>query len=223
MDRFSVQLNSTFRGLWRVIIIDILIHGGGEMDKEKVGQLILKLRKEKEMTQKDLAEALYVSDKTISKWECGQGCPDVSLLPQLAQIFSVDVEGILLGDLNPRDPDGGNMKQTKFYMCEDCGNIITSTGCGDISCCGRKLEGLVAQKPDEAHTINLEEIENDYYVSFSHEMKKNHFISFMAYVTCNSVFLMKLYPEQSGEVRFPKLYGGKLYYGCTRHGLWVKE
>lgn len=175
------------------------------------------------MTQKELADSLFVSAKTISKWECGQGCPDVSLLHQLAQIFNVDVERILLGDLNPSDPDGGNMKRMKFYMCEDCGNIITSTSSGDISCCGRKLEAMKEQEPDEKHAIKVEEIENDYYVTFEHEMKKDHYISFMAYVTINSVFLMKLYPEQSGELRFPKMFGGKLYYACSKHGLWIND
>lgn len=193
------------------------------MDKEKIGQLILKLRKEKNMTQKELADSLFVSAKTISKWECGQGCPDISLLHRLAQIINVDVERILLGDLNPSDPDGGNMKRMKFYMCEDCGNIITSTSNGDVSCCGRKLEAMKEQKPDEKHAIKIEEIENDYYVTFEHEMKKDHYISFMAYVTINSVFLMKLYPEQSGELRFPKMFGGKLYYACSKHGLWIND
>lgn len=193
------------------------------MDKEKIGQLILKLRKEKNMTQKELADSLFVSAKTISKWECGQGCPDISLLHRLAQIFNVDVERILLGDLSPSDPDGGNMKRMKFYMCEDCGNIITSTSNGDVSCCGRKLEAMKEQKPNEKHAIKIEEIENDYYVTFEHEMKKDHYISFMAYVTINSVFLMKLYPEQSGELRFPKMFGGKLYYACSKHGLWIND
>ncbi|HAL00573.1 MAG TPA: XRE family transcriptional regulator, partial [Exiguobacterium sp.] len=53
------------------------------MDNEKIGQFIYTLRKEKDMTQKQLAEALYLSDRTISKWERGIGCPDITLLPHL--------------------------------------------------------------------------------------------------------------------------------------------
>jgi transcriptional regulator with XRE-family HTH domain len=201
----------------------MLIHGGGQMDKEKIGPLLLKLRKEKGMTQKELAEALYVTDKTISKWECGKGCPDISLLHQLSQLFNVDIEGIVLGQLKENTLDGGNMKKIKFYMCEACGNIMTSTSGGELSCCGRKLQALEEQVAGEAHEVDVEEIEFDYYVTFNHPMTKDHYISFMAYVTHNSVLLMKLYPEQSGELRFPKMHGGKLYYGCTQHGLFKHE
>jgi len=193
------------------------------MDCVKVGNLILELRKEKEMTQKQLADVLHISDKTVSKWERGQGCPDVSLLHQLSEVFNVTTEKILLGDLDPSNPDGGNMDRTKFYMCETCGNIMTSIGEAEISCCGRKLTALTPRVADQAHRLTVEEIEYDYYVTFDHEMKKDHYINFLAYVSINSVLLIKLYPEQSGEVRFPKMHGGKLYYGCSKHGLWVNE
>ena len=63
------------------------------MDSSKVGKLIFDLRKEKNMTQKELAEALYLSDRTISKWERGVGCPDVSLLSKLSEVFGVSICG----------------------------------------------------------------------------------------------------------------------------------
>ena len=50
------------------------------MDCEKIGAMIYKLRKEKAMTQKQLADLMNISDKTISKWERGLGCPDISLV-----------------------------------------------------------------------------------------------------------------------------------------------
>ena len=53
------------------------------MDCSKVGNLIYTLRTEKGMTQKALANAMNISDRTISKWERGAGCPDVSLLREL--------------------------------------------------------------------------------------------------------------------------------------------
>ena len=53
------------------------------MDSAKVGGLILSLRKEKKLTRNDLALLMNISDKTISKWERGLGCPDVSLLSEL--------------------------------------------------------------------------------------------------------------------------------------------
>ena len=47
------------------------------MDPVKIGRLILFLRKEKDLTQKQLANMLHVSDKTVSKWECGAGIPEI--------------------------------------------------------------------------------------------------------------------------------------------------
>ena len=193
------------------------------MDCEKVGSLIYKLRKEKNMTQKQIADLLNISDKTVSKWERGLGCPDVSILTNLSKIFDINIEKILLGDLEPNDVNGGNMKRIKFYVCSNCGNIITSTGEGEISCCGRKLKAEVPTIIDDNHKISVEEVENDYYVEIDHEMTKEHYISFVAYVTYDRVLLVKLYPEQSPTVRFPRLCGkferGKFYIYCNQHGL----
>lgn len=191
------------------------------MDCINVGKLILSLRKEKGMTQKQLADAMNISDKTISKWERGLGCPDVSLLHELSEILNVNIERILLGNLEPNDADGGNMKKVKFYVCPDCGNILTATGEAEVSCCGRKLVSLIPKPADEIHKLTVEEVEDDYYVTFTHEMSKTHYLIFVAYVSYDRVLLIKLYPEQNGEVRFPKLYGGKIYFCCNKHGLWV--
>lgn len=192
------------------------------MDCIKVGKLILNLRKEKGLTQKQLADAMNISDKTISKWERGLGCPDVSLLHEVSRVLGVNVEKILLGDLEPNDTDGGNMKKIKFYVCPNCGNIMTATGEAELSCCGRKLVALISKPTNDVHDLEIEEVEDDYYITFSHEMSKEHYISFVAYVTCERVLLIKLYPEQSGEVRFPKMRKGKLYFYCSQDGLWVK-
>lgn len=53
------------------------------MDCVKIGHLISQLRKEKKLTQQNLADSLGISNKTISKWECGLGCPDLSLWSDL--------------------------------------------------------------------------------------------------------------------------------------------
>ena len=191
------------------------------MDCNKVGKLILSLRKEKCMTQKQLADKMNISDKTISKWERGLGCPDVSLLRELSEILGVNIEKILLGNLNPNDTDGGNMKKVKFFVCPKCGNILTATSEAEIFCCGRKLDPLIPKPSDENHKLNVEEVEDDFYITFTHEMTKTHFISFIAYVSYDRVLLIRLYPEQGGEVRFPKMFGRKLYFYCNQHGLWV--
>lgn len=192
------------------------------MDNSKVGKLILTLRQEKGLTQKALAEKMNISDRTISKWERGIGCPDVSLLHELSAILEVNIEKLLSGDLKPNDADRGNMKKIKFYLCPSCGNVMCCTGENEISCCGRKLYPLIPSQEDTQHELCAEEIENDLYVTSPHEMTKEHYLSFAAYVTFDRVLIIKLYPEQSAELRFPKMYGGELYICCSKHGLIKK-
>ncbi|MGN7764466.1 helix-turn-helix domain-containing protein [Paenibacillus sp. 22594] len=193
------------------------------MDSTKVGGLIQSLRKEKNMTQNDLALLLNISDKTISKWERGLGCPDVSLLSDLSRILGVNIEKILSGELQSNKRDSGSMKQVKFYSCKNCGNVITSTGAINISCCGRILETLQIMKGSEDHAITVNDIEDDFFVMLEHEMSREHYISFVAYVSYDKFMLIKMYPEQNAELRFPKMYGGSLYVNCTQHGLFKHD
>ena len=65
------------------------------MDCGKVGALIGRLRRERGLTQRELAGRLLVSDKAVSKWERGAGCPDVSLLAPLAEELGVDLAALL--------------------------------------------------------------------------------------------------------------------------------
>ena len=191
------------------------------MNSSEIGSLLLRLRSERNMTQREVAHVLCVSTQAVSKWERGQGCPDVSLLPALAQLFGVSIIRLLAGDLAPEEPEVGNMKRLKFYVCPDCGNILTSTGGGELHCCGRKLEPLQARPADESHTVHVQEIDEDWYVTFGHPMEKDHFFRFAACVTTDRVLLVRLYPEQGGEFRIPQLRGGgKLYLCCSRDGLF---
>jgi transcriptional regulator with XRE-family HTH domain/desulfoferrodoxin (superoxide reductase-like protein) len=193
------------------------------MDHNKVGKLIFDLRKEKGMTQKELADALNLSDRTISKWERGLGCPDVSLLNRLSEMLGVTVDRILIGELDPNDNSGGNMRKIMFYICDTCGNIMFSISDADISCCGRKLSALPIEKEDGDHTITVEEIETDFFITISHDMTKAHYISFVAYISYESVLLHKLYPEQNAEFRLPQMHGDKLFVYCNTHGLFEKR
>ena len=67
------------------------------MDKEKTGQLITELRKEKGMIQKQLADALNVTDKAVSKWERGLSFPDISMLEPLSELLDVSIMELLAG------------------------------------------------------------------------------------------------------------------------------
>ncbi len=68
------------------------------MDAEKTGRLIAALRKEKNMTQQQLAEQLYVSDKAVSRWETGRGFPEITVLEDIAHILGVSVAEIIRGE-----------------------------------------------------------------------------------------------------------------------------
>ena len=73
------------------------------MDKERTGQLITELRKEKGLTQKQLADALNVTDKAVSKWERGLSFPDVSMLEPLSELLGVSIMEILAGERQTGD------------------------------------------------------------------------------------------------------------------------
>ncbi len=68
------------------------------MDNEKIGNFIATLRKNKALTQKELALKLSVTDKAVSKWERGLSFPDITLLNSLAEVLEVDVSEILNGE-----------------------------------------------------------------------------------------------------------------------------
>lgn len=112
------------------------------MDHEKTGRLIQKLRREKGLTQLQLAQTLHVSDKAVSKWERGLGSPDVSLLAGLSEALGAGIESLLCGELAPNEDTGGNMKKLRFYVCPACGAVLTSTGQATVSCCGKRLKPL---------------------------------------------------------------------------------
>ncbi len=190
------------------------------MDLQKTGNLIATLRKEKKLTQKELADKLGISPKTVSKWERGNGFPDVGLLSELSAVFGVDVKKLLAGELPEENVMSANVKKTKFYVCEGCGNIITDMGNAEIFCCGRKLSPLIPKTADSAHEFRFSMVEDEHLITFSHPMKKDHYISFVSYVRFDRVLTLKLYPEQDGELRFPVMRGGKFYYYCNEHGLF---
>lgn len=70
---------------------------GGYMDQEKIGKFIFEMRKQKGMTQKELAEKVGISDKTISKWECGNSMPDISYLEKLCNSLDISINELLSG------------------------------------------------------------------------------------------------------------------------------
>ena len=73
------------------------------MDQKKIGDFLKSLRQEKGLTQTQLADILYVSNRSISRWEQGNGLPDIDLLLKLAHFYDVKLEEILDGQRNNMD------------------------------------------------------------------------------------------------------------------------
>lgn len=186
------------------------------------GKAIKELREKRQITQKELADQIGVSDKTISKWETNRGLPDIGIMEELARALGVSIAELLTGDLRENENPSGNMKKVHFYVCPVCGNIITSVGKGTFSCCGVTLPEAEAEKCDEEHCLNVQTIDNEYYVTMQHPMNKTHYISFIAYVTSDDCEIIKLYPEQDISLRFRKRGYGIMYAYCNRHGMVKK-
>ena len=190
------------------------------MDRYVTGAVIRRLREKKKITQEELADMIHVSGKAVSKWETGQGFPDISLLEPLAQALAISVIELLSGEDIRNTNRSSNMAKGRFYVCPVCGNAIIATGETVVSCCGITLPPLEAEPADEEHAIRKEIAEDEFFVSVDHPMTKEHYISFLAAVSDFGVQLVKLYPEGNAEARFKIDRVKTLYAYCNRHGLF---
>lgn len=193
------------------------------MDTYITARTIKKLREEKKLTQTALAEKIGVSSKTISKWETSKGLPDISLIEPLGKALGVSVAELMSGETVINKNLSSNMLFSKFYVCPVCGNVIHSSGAVVISCCGIILPALEAEDIDEEHTVSIEPVEDEKFITVNHPMTKSHFISFIAYVTGDKIHFVKLYPEGNAETRIQFRGRGYLYIYCNRHGLMKKK
>ena len=193
------------------------------MNTYVTGATIKEMRENCSMTQTELAEKIGVSSKTISKWETGKGLPDISLLQPLAQALGISVIELMNGQHVTNKNISANMLRSKFYVCPVCGNVIHAMGDMVVSCCGITLPALEAEEADEYHTITIENVEDEHFITVDHPMTKQHFISFLAHVTSDRFQLVKLYPEGNPETRLQLRGRGYLYYYCNRHGLFKKK
>ncbi len=183
------------------------------------GTAIKNMREAKGMTQAELAEKIGVSDKTVSKWETLKGLPDITLIEPLARALGVSVMELISGDQIVNKNVSGNMLRSKMYVCPVCGNIITASGSAAISCCGITLPPLEAEECDDAHMIKIEKVEDEHFITLDHEMTKQHYISFIAFVIGDRIQFVKLYPEGNAETRLQLRGRGFIYIYCNKHGL----
>ena len=190
------------------------------MNTYVTGTTVKQLREARNMTQAALAEKIGVSSKTVSKWETAKGLPDISLLQPLAQALGISVIELMNGEHITNKNISANMLRCKFYVCPICGNVLHSTGSALISCCGVTLPALEAEEADDDHTVVIENVEDEQFITVSHPMTKQHFISFVAFVTSDRFQLVKFYPEGNAQTRLQLRGMGYVYYYCNRHGLF---
>ena len=190
------------------------------MDQYVTGAAIRTLREQKNMTQAELAQKLFISDKTVSKWENGKGYPDISLLEPLAKTLGVSVAELLSGRTVSNANVSANMLRSRFYVCPVCGNAIHSMGEAVITCHGVTLTPAQPEETDEHHKIFIEGVEDEYFVRIEHDMTKQHYISFVAALSPDRIQMVKLYPEGNAETRFQLRGVSRIYFYCNRDGLF---
>ena len=193
------------------------------MDQYVTGNTIKSLREKNKMTQIQLADKLGVSDKTVSKWETGKGYPDITLLEPIAEALQVSVTELISGNTIQNANVSANMLRSKFYVCPVCGNVIHSMGEAVIQCHGIVLNALEAEPADEHHKITVGRVEDEYYVTVGHPMTKDHYISFLAAASSDSMQNVKLYPEWNAEARFKIKGVEKIFFYCNRDGLYFAD
>ena len=190
------------------------------MNQYVTGAMIKRLRENKRLTQRQLAERVNVSEKAVSRWETGRGYPDITLLEPLAAALGVSVIELLSGEDVVNTNRAFHMPRMKFYVCPICGNVILSAGEALVSCCGITLPALESEPADGEHAVQIAQVEDEYYVCMAHEMSRTHAISFIAALRDDVCEIKKLYPEGAAEARFQ--IGGLqgMYVYCNRHGLF---
>ena len=194
------------------------------MDRYVTGSMIRQMREQKKMTQEELANRLHVSSKAVSKWETGQGLPDISLLEPLAKALDISIIELFSGENVVNRNRASNMLKNVCYVCPVCGNVILAMGQAVVSCCGIPLPPLLAENAeddaDPMHAIYAAYDDGEYYVALDHPMEKDHYITFLMAVSDFGCQTVKLYPEGSAEARFRPERLQRIYAYCNRHGMF---
>ncbi len=193
------------------------------MNNYVTGAVIRRLREARRLTQEELAARIHVSGKAVSKWETGQGFPDVSLLEPLAGALEISVIELLNGESIQNRNRSANVLKSRFYVCPVCGNVIRTLGEAIVSCCGVTLPPLEPEDAEEDHELRVEPVEDELYVRVSHPMTREHHITFLAAVSDRELQFVKLYPQEEAAARFRRNGSRYLYAYCSHHGLFRKK
>ena len=94
------------------------------MNQQKIGEFLKQLRKDKGLTQEQLAENFYVSSRTVSRWETGTNMPDIQTLIEIASFYDVDIREIIDGERkseNMNSETKDTLKKVAEYATEETG------------------------------------------------------------------------------------------------------
>ena len=107
------------------------------MDQIRIGKFIAQTRKENHLTQRQLADCLSISDKTVSKWECGKGLPEASLMLPLCEVLHITVNDLLTGErvseVDYRKQAEENMMNLVQENEENRRHLVLSLICGGVT------------------------------------------------------------------------------------------
>ena len=92
--------------------------GGTQMDQKRIGSFLKELRKEKNITQEQLAEQLNVSGRTVSRWETGNNMPDISLLVEISELYEVSIPEIINGERKSENMNKEEVKEVAKSMSD---------------------------------------------------------------------------------------------------------
>lgn len=103
-----------------------------QIDREQFGRFVAEMRRERGLTQRELAQQLHVSDKAVSKWERGLACPDISVLPQIAEILGVNVDDLLSNPTTDKwhafkELNRNDVKEMLLLLCR-CISLVLAVG-----------------------------------------------------------------------------------------------
>lgn len=98
--------------------------------KKTLGTMISSLRKDKGMTQLELAEIMGVTDKAVSKWERDLSCPDINSIPKLAEILEISVDDLMQGRTETKEQDTKEKKEniSRNKVDEIVDTVLKGTG-----------------------------------------------------------------------------------------------
>ena len=174
-----------------------------------VGTAIRNARKDRGLTQEQLAAKVFVTRQAVSRWENGESEPDIDMRRLLANALDVHVSNLLdlpEGSACQRSENrnvAANLKRSAFYVCPDCSNVIWASGEAAVSCCEKAVDPLSAKRNDGALDALIEVSDGCQRVYIAHPMAKQDHLLFIAAVGDDLVRIKRLYPEQEARAEFP--------------------